>query len=279
MKDDLGDRMKDYEDVFAKRRFDPTRPTIARIDGRTFSKFTKGFEKPFDKVITDAMNGTTMALVKGTDADIGYVQSDEITLIWAPQENPESSMFFDWREQKLVSVLASKAAAEFNWFLIEALILDPRKRLKMEVQIMRPHFDCRVWQVPDKDEATNTLLWRAQDARRNAVSSYAQSHCSHKQLQGLNQAEMLNAAYANGAPNILETVSLGDLFGRYFQRKTTERTLTEEEWLAIPEGKRPPRAMIYTRSQVEQIPSMRYLGDMPHPERRGLIFGDVKPTI
>lgn len=272
MKDDLGDRMKEYEGAFAKRRLDPMLPTIARIDGRTFSKFTKGFTKPFDKLITDAMDSTTKALVDATHADIGYVQSDEITLIWREQENPESSMFFDWREQKLVSVLASMAAAEFNWSLIEGLVLDPRDRLKVKVQMQRPHFDCRVWQVPDRDEATNTLLWRAQDARRNAVSAFAQKYVSHSKLQGLNQKQMLDAAYDSGAPDIMSEVSIDDMYGRYFKRVTRDRELTEEEWLAIPEGKRPPRAMTFKRSKVEQIPCDGYLGNMSHPTRMHFIF-------
>lgn len=264
--------MKEYEGAFAKRRLDPLQPTIARIDGRTFSKFTKGFQKPFDKLITDAMDGTTKALVDKTHADIGYVQSDEITLIWREQENPESSMFFDWREQKLVSVLASMAAAEFNWFLIEGLMLDKRDRLKVKVQMQRPHFDCRVWQVPDRDEAANTLLWRAQDARRNAISAFAQKYVSHNKLQGLNQKQMLDAAYDNAAPDIMSELTLDDMYGRYFQRRTVERMLTEEEWLAIPEEKRPPKHLTYNRSSVQKIESYGYIGDMGHPARVNLIF-------
>lgn len=272
MRDELGDRMKEYEGAFAKRRLDPMKPTIARIDGRTFSKFTKGFTKPFDKLITDAMDGTTKALVDKTHADVGYVQSDEITLIWREQENPESSMFFDWREQKLVSVLASMAAAEFNWFLIEGLVLDRRDRLKVKVQMQRPHFDCRVWQVPDREEAANTLLWRAQDARRNAISAFAQKYVSHNKLQGLNQKEMLEAAYANAAPDIWSEVPHDDFYGRFFQRVTRDRLLSPEEWERIPEGKRPPRGTTFKRSKVEKLENFGFLGDMGHTARVGLIF-------
>lgn len=271
MKDDLGDRMKGYEGAFAKRRLDPLKPTIARIDGRSFSKFTSGFKKPFDRAITDAMDETTRKLVDKTHADIGYVQSDEITLIWREQENTQSSMFFDWREQKLVSVLASMAASEFNWNMIKGLLnATPRQQVKLEV--VRPHFDCRVWQVPDREEAANTLLWRAQDARRNAISSFAQRHVPHKQLQGLNQEQMLRAAYANAAPDIMSAMTIDDLYGRYFQRVVHERQLTDEEWLAIPENKRPPRAATFKRSKVEQLDSMGYIGSMGHSARVSLIF-------
>jgi len=272
MQDDLGDRMKAYEGAHAKRRLDPTHVTIARIDGRSFSKFTNGFEKPFDGIVTDAMNGVTQALVKKTHAEIGFVQSDEITLIWREQDDPLSSMFFDWREQKLVSVLASIAAAEFNWNLIENLI-DGKVQHQTKVQIMRPHFDCRVWSVPDRDEATNCLLWRAQDARRNGISSYCQQHVSHKQLQGLDQKAMLEAAYANGAPAIESAVHADDLYGRYFKSITSKRQLTQEEWERIPADKRPPREFTYDRSEVKQLEAYGYIGDMPHDDRVRLVFG------
>lgn len=53
-KDSLGDRMKRYEAVpkhFLTRKI----PVIARVDGRAFHTFTKGFNKPFDNVLTLAM--------------------------------------------------------------------------------------------------------------------------------------------------------------------------------------------------------------------------------
>ena len=83
---------------------------------------------------------------------------------------------------------------------------------------------------------------------------------------------MLDAAYNNAAPDITSAVSMDDRFGRYFQRITEERQLSEEEWLAIPEGKRPPRALTYTRSTVKQLESYGYLGDMGHEARKHLIF-------
>ena len=48
MKDDLGDRMKLYEKERTGEKLDPGSIVYARIDGRGFSKFTKGMDKPFD---------------------------------------------------------------------------------------------------------------------------------------------------------------------------------------------------------------------------------------
>ena len=42
MEDNLDERMKLYEDIEAKRILIPKLPTCIRIDGRGFSKYTKG---------------------------------------------------------------------------------------------------------------------------------------------------------------------------------------------------------------------------------------------
>jgi tRNA(His) guanylyltransferase len=46
MTDSLGDRMKSYESRESDRRFLPMVPVYARIDGRGFSSFTRGMERP-----------------------------------------------------------------------------------------------------------------------------------------------------------------------------------------------------------------------------------------
>jgi len=51
-KDDFGNRMKDYETVETSRRFMPLLPIYARIDGRCFSDFTRGMERPFDNAMS-----------------------------------------------------------------------------------------------------------------------------------------------------------------------------------------------------------------------------------
>jgi tRNA(His) guanylyltransferase len=105
--DDLGDRMKMLEAQERSRRFLHGLPIYARIDGRGFSKFTKGMERPYDRRMSDAMVGTTKVLVEQTHATIGYVQSDEISLVWIPTENGHG--WFDGKTMKMTSVLAGLA--------------------------------------------------------------------------------------------------------------------------------------------------------------------------
>lgn len=79
MSDDFGDRMKLYEMAEAGRKFMPLLPVIARIDGRSFSKFTKGLERPYDIRLSKLMVATTKFLVQETNANCGYTQSDGAT--------------------------------------------------------------------------------------------------------------------------------------------------------------------------------------------------------
>ena len=152
--DDFGDRMKLYEQAEAGRRTLPLLPVCARIDGRSFSSWTRGLARPFDPGLSRAMVETTKTLVEETKARIGYTQSDEISLVFKA-DRFESELFFDGKIQKLVSVLASLATAHFNALVPELI---PTKTGKLAV------FDARVWTVPNDEEAANVLLWREKDA-------------------------------------------------------------------------------------------------------------------
>ena len=165
MLDYFGDRMKGYEVVAEGARLDVSLPIYARIDGRSFSKFTRDFERPFDDRMSSAMIDTMKELVDKTHARLGYTQSDEINLVFL-SDNPESDTIFNGRPQKLVSVLASLATALFH----DAILQPWKDRL--------PHFDCRVCQLPSKAEAANMFLWRWKDATKNAISMVAQENFS-----------------------------------------------------------------------------------------------------
>ena len=174
-KDSLGDRMKQYEYVETSRMLIPRLPTIVRIDGKCFHSYTKGFMKPSDTRIKEAMVQTAKHLVEETNAVIGYTQSDEITLI-LPDDRP---ILFDGCIFKLVSYLASFATMVFN----RVMQWDDKKCAT---------FDCRVFQVPSREEAVNHLIWRELDAVRNSVQGLARKHFSHKQIQNLNTDQLKN---------------------------------------------------------------------------------------
>ena len=78
--------MKLYEGIEADRRFMPLLPIVARIDGRCFHTFTKGLDRPFDATLARMMVDTTQFLVRETNANMGYTQSDEITCTGHPDD-------------------------------------------------------------------------------------------------------------------------------------------------------------------------------------------------
>ena len=256
--DDFGDRMKDYEavhDVRIGKGF----PVVARLDGRSFSKFTKGMDRPFDFWMTDAMQKTMTHLVEGTHAKIGYTQSDEITLIY--EAPPEGEMFFDGRVMKLASVLAGMGTAAF--------VLECEHKTRVRQQ--RPHFDCRVFGVPSRTEAANALLWRSQDCRKNSVQMIARSHFSHKQLHGKSQNDMITMLGEKGVT--VDDYPKHNVYGTYGQRRTGVRDLTDVEWDRIPEASRPATRAV-TRSKVEFL-DIGYFGDVKN--RESVIFDSEEP--
>jgi tRNA(His) guanylyltransferase len=247
--DEMGDRMKAYERATAQR-LDPCLPILARIDGRAFSAFTRGCQKPFDPRVSGAMRATAAYLVEESHARIGYVQSDEITLVWQAEEG--GSVFFDGKVLKMASVLASLAAAKFNQVF-------GGERLAA--------FDCRVWQVPNQMEAANTVLWRCMDARKNSVSSACRSMFSAKKMHKKNQADM-RAMMAEAGVDFDSAFDADDRHGVFFRRVTGEVEIDDETWAKIPEKHR-PATRLAVRSWVDQVPCP-YFGDVEN--RVGFIF-------
>lgn len=247
-KDALGDRMKSYETVETERRLDATStPVYARIDGRGFSRFTKGLRRPFDTRMSSAMIAATSHLVEQTNARMGYTQSDEISLIWLLDgENPSQEMFFGGKVQKLVSVLAAMATAAFT----RAVLTSGDAEFAAYVEKM-PHFDARVFALPSREEGANAFLWRELDAQRNAISMTAHSMFSHKALQGVSQEAMLRMI--ENAEVEFEEYPVFFRRGTFLRRVTRERMLTQEEWEAIPERHRPDPATPVLRSSVEAV--------------------------
>lgn len=61
-----------------------------------------------------------------------------------------------------------------------------------------PHFDCRVFNVPDKQTALSALIWRQDDAVKNSVSMLAQAYFSHKELHGKSARDKHDMLHAIG---------------------------------------------------------------------------------
>lgn len=266
--DAFGDRMKGYEAVETGRRLDTTLPVYARIDGRGFSKFTRGMQRPFDARMTAAMQAATRHLVKATDARLGYTQSDEISLIWeVDPTSPTSQMFFDGKVQKLCSVLAGVATAAFT----QAVMQSEPEFAAYAVRL--PHFDARVFNLPSRDEGANAFLWREMDATRNAVSMAAFANFSGKSLHGVSVVGMRERLADAGVD--FEAYPRAFRRGTYYRRRTVERTMSPEELARIPERHRPAADALVMRTEIAEV-------DMPPlasvVNRAAVVFDGARPA-
>lgn len=176
-KDSFGTRMKQYEDVnryFLYRRI----PVIIRLDGKAFHTFTKDLDRPYDATLHQVMNFTACELIRQIQgAVLVYTQSDEISILLRDWDTITTDAWFDYNIQKIASVSASIATAEFNsvW----------KKSKKTAL------FDSRVFNIP-KEEVCNYFIWRQQDATRNSINMLGQHYFSHKRLQGKKTNEIMD---------------------------------------------------------------------------------------
>lgn len=262
--DTLGDKCKIFEQLEASRKTMPLLPVMARLDGKNFHRWTKGLSRPFDENFSRLMAETAKFLVEETHAKIGYSQSDEISLVfYTDPNNIRSTMFFDGKYQKLVSVLASMATAQFN-------VLVP-KYLPSKISQLA-FFDCRVWQVPSLQEAANVFLWRELDCSKNSVSMLAQSLFSHSELQGKSQSQMHEMLHTKG-------VNWNDYpawakRGTWITRKSVLIDLTPEELAKIPEKYHPSTKVMRTRILELEMPSFNRVTN-----RVGVVFENQEPLF
>lgn len=173
---DLDKRMKGYEKEYSRKCI-PMLPVFARLDGRSFHAFCKDMEKPFDENFRISMKETLYYLMVETQARVGYTESDEITLMWYTDNN-KSQIFFDGKINKMNSILAAMCSVRFNQSCKDVELYDS------DYDDLRkaPLFDCRVWQVPNKIEATNVFVWREMDSVRNSIQLAGQHFFSHNEL-------------------------------------------------------------------------------------------------
>ena len=203
VRDDLGTRMKEFYENVPKGRLTRRTPVAIRIDGKAFHTFTRGFQKPFDEVLGNAMIRTMEYLCKNIQGCVfGYTQSDEITLLLIDYQKLTSSAWFDYEIQKMCSISASMATMAFNkffhdevetWFdrvsrdahthsiTIENWKLYEIYRDAMDKGAM---FDARCFNIP-KEEVCNLIYWRQLDATRNSIQMVGQANYSHAVLQGM----------------------------------------------------------------------------------------------
>ena len=196
IRDELGTRMKTFYEAVPDTKLVKRMPVAIRIDGKAFHTFTQGFKRPFDEVLINTMQQTTQYLCQNIQGCVlGYVQSDEITLILVDYQTLTTEAWFDYRVEKLCSIAASMATMAFNrafannvgdyctytYECMDNTHENYEHILSLAVD-KGAMFDARCFNIP-KEEVTNLIYWRQLDASRNSIQMVGQAYFSQKELQ------------------------------------------------------------------------------------------------
>lgn len=138
-------------EYFHSLRILPETWVIIRVDGRSFSQFTKSrFEKPFDVEFHKLMVQTATALLEELNGIYSYTESDEISVLFPPSWD-----LFDRSLEKIVSISASIASATFT-HAFQTVV----------------NFDSRVWLGVNQSQIIDYFRWRQADATRSALNGW-----------------------------------------------------------------------------------------------------------
>lgn len=205
---------KNYESrsrTFLTRRT----PVIIRLDGKAFHTYTRGLTKPFDEGLIDDMVETAKFVCSQIQgAKLGYVQSDEISILVTDYDKLTTDAWFDYNVQKITSISTSLATAKFNQLRLIRYVsqhvsesvgnhvdhlMDLEEYIYHEdiADVPLAYFDSRAFNVP-REEVANYFLARQKDAVKNSVAMLAQSLYSHQELHRKNGSEMQEMCFQKG---------------------------------------------------------------------------------
>lgn len=174
----------------------PNSYVLVMVDGHCFSKLIKNkFDKPFDDLFINMMNETAMYLCENIQgAKFAYTQSDEISILITDFDTPKTDSFFSFRLCKMQSLIAAMATAKFNQMY--AKLANDYKGFDLKKFDMKEYptytFDCKVWTVPNANDAYAWFLYRQTDCIKNSKAQTAQTFIPHDTLKHLNADEMIN---------------------------------------------------------------------------------------
>lgn len=169
----------------------PNSYVLAMVDGHCFSKMIKNkFDRPFDDMFIKMMNETAKYLCENIQgAKFAYTQSDEISILITDFDTPMTDSFFGFRLCKMQSLIAAMATAKFNQIYVK-LVNDYPDKFNMK-EYPTCTFDCKVWTVPNANDAYAWFLYRQTDCIKNSKAQTVQAYLSHKSLVGLTSDEMI----------------------------------------------------------------------------------------
>ena len=187
--DEFDSKMRVYEESLDQIIL-PDMFIVARLDGRSFTKLTKEickFEAPFDIRFRDLMVDTVKTLMMDSGFRIiyGYTESDEISLLFHPEDNT-----FGRKVRKINTSLAGEASAAFS--------------LSLGIPAT---FDCRVVPLPNLDRVQDYYAWRQEDSHRNSLNTHCYwvlrkegitAHQATRMMEGISVAEKNEMLFTRG---------------------------------------------------------------------------------
>ncbi len=111
--------------------------------------------------------------------------------------------WFDGNIQKIVSVAAGLATAEFNRLRLVRSMTEKEDmsipyNAEFYTKFKMATFDARVFTIPSKTEVGNMIVWRQKDATRNSISSVARSLYKQKEVDGKNSDQKQEMIFQKG---------------------------------------------------------------------------------
>ena len=147
--DKLDDRMRRLE-YFHSLVVLPGLYSVVRVDGRSFTKLTRGMGHPFDIKFHACMVATATALLVELGGLYAFTESDEISVLL-----PRNTDLFGREVEKIVSVSAGVASSTFSIELGNVA-----------------HFDSRIWVGATDTDVLDYFRWRQADASRCCLNSW-----------------------------------------------------------------------------------------------------------
>lgn len=254
----LGDRMKSYEDT---EKVIPWNYFIVRADGKTFSKYTSGFQKPFDGHFANAMQKTADDAMLFFNAQSAFVCSDEISLIFSrvcseeeynqiKSEGKELPVHcYNGRKEKICSLVSAKCSVLFNKHMMKELE-SMRTESKYKVGLLNKIefgdaiFDARLMEFDEvhKYDLVNNIIWRSTyDCYRNCVSAYGRYLLGSSKTEGKSGKEMIEMMESADTSFKWENVSIYYKYGSISKKILVE--LENEKGEKYTRGKVENRSM------------------------------------
>jgi tRNA(His) guanylyltransferase len=233
----LFERQREYYEDVTRTKLPRRTHTLLRADGVSFSKFTKGLDKPFSNQFISDMNAAAVALCeKAQNAKFAFVQSDEISVVLSDYDTLNTTAWFGNELRKLCSVSAGIVTAAF------AQQMAARNSSKEF-----PFFDCRAWTIPSQDEVLNYFLSRQSDCTRNSLSSVAQVLYSHNELEGKGFKDLNEMVYQ-------KREELRDIMKGNFTLPVELHDKEDLNWNDIPAGMKRGRLIYKENYAVPTLP-------------------------